>query len=575
MNHRSRELVVLLVVTGVIIVFINREPGRFSVSDRSSAGASAADAPNSSRIPVMHFPERLPYKVSATLDLSRPAQRISEGIYGVCDANDDQLRSYGIAVTRSGGNPSSRYNWKINADNGADDWYFKNRGKPITDLANNHYVELIRRAKAHGATSYQTVPMLGWVAKDNSSFSFPVKKFGPQQRTEPNHPEVGNGVRADGKLLTNANPADTSVAVGPDFIAAAVAFAAERAGRADGSGVKYWALDNEPMLWHSTHRDVRPSPLGYDELWELTVKYAEAIKQADPTAKVAGFCSWGWTDLFFSAKDEGNDRYASQPDHRAHDRMPLAEWYISKCAEYKRKTDKALIDVFDFHWYPQAQVNGQSPYTGKGTAAPLNDLRLRTTRDLWDPNYAQESWIRSTGDRRPTQVIRRIRSWIERYDAGLELCLGEYNFGGGDNITCGLAQAEVFGILAREKVDLAFIWHTPEGSQNLAWQLFRNYDGRGSRFGDELLSTNCADDDLAVFAARRKDGAVTIVVVNKNLGGECELTLCAGGLKGQMHVWRFDSASGRLAAVAAESKSIDGAIKLTLPAASASMLVIK
>jgi Glycoside hydrolase family 44 len=576
MNQRSRELIVLVAITGVIVAFANRQHDPGSIFHGTSHGtASAADAPSATQIPVMlPFPERMRYKVSGKIDLCLPGTRISEGIYGVCDANDSLLRAYGIAVTRSGGNPSSRYNWKINADNGASDWYFKNRGAPITDLGDNHYVKLIQTAKSHGATTYQTIPMLGWVAKDNTSYSFPVNKFGPQQQVEPNHPDVGDGVRADRKQLLKADPNDTSIAVGPDFVADAVAFAVDRAGRAQSGGVKYWALDNEPMLWHKTHRDVRPEPLGYDELWELTVKYAEAIKKADPTAKVAGFCSWGWTDLFYSSKDEGSDKYASQPDYRAHERMPLAEWYISRCAEYKCKTGRPLIDVFDFHWYPQAEVKGQSPYSGKGMDVSLNELRLRSTRDLWDPNYVQESWIRSS-DRRPTQVIRRIRGWIEKYDPGLGLCVGEYNFGGGDNITGGLAQAEVFGILAREKVDLAFIWHTPEGTQNLAWQLFRNYDGHGSRFGDELLTTTCTDDDLAVFAARRKDGAVTIVAVNKNLGGECEFKLGATGLKGQMHVWRFDSAAGRLAAVPGESIAVDGSIKLTLPAASASMLVIK
>ena len=48
--------------------------------------------------------------------------RISDGIYGVCDLPDQSLREFGIPITRWGGNTSSRYNWKINADNGANDW---------------------------------------------------------------------------------------------------------------------------------------------------------------------------------------------------------------------------------------------------------------------------------------------------------------------------------------------------------------------------------------------------------------------------------------------------------------------
>ena len=149
---------------------------------------------------------------------------------------------------------------------------------------------------------YLTLPMLGWVAKDNGSYGFSVRKYGPQKQSEPGHDDIGNGLRADGQLVRANDPNDTSVAIGPDFVAEAIAFVSRHGAK---DGAKYWALDNEPMIWHQTHRDVRPEPLGYDEFWDRTVKYAEAIKKADPAAKVAGFCSWGWTDLFYSAKDEG------------------------------------------------------------------------------------------------------------------------------------------------------------------------------------------------------------------------------------------------------------------------------
>ena len=160
--------------------------------------------------------------------------------------------------------------------------------------------------------------MIGWVAKDNTSYGFSVEKYGPQKGHEPGKPDVGNGVLPGGGFVTGNDPRDTSLPAPPDFIGKAVRYVVRFAGKADGSdgkpGVKYWALDNEPMLWHATHRDVFPEPLGYDELWKRTVAYAEAIHAADPTAKVAGFCSWGWTDLYYSAKDAGKDNYHTKTD---------------------------------------------------------------------------------------------------------------------------------------------------------------------------------------------------------------------------------------------------------------------
>ncbi|HVK13680.1 MAG TPA: glycoside hydrolase family 44 protein [Gemmataceae bacterium] len=523
--------------------------------------------------PIPKFASGAGYAATATLQVNGPTYLIRDEIYGVCDLSKDKLRAYGIPVTRWGGNRSSRFNWKANADNAGKDWYFKNGGaKAAPEDAG--WTRFARDRQTVGATAYVTVPMLGWVSKDHSSYAFPVRKYGPQRATEPNHDDVGNGVRADGSLIRDNDPTDTSVPVGPGFIAEGVGLTVRHAGR---TGVKYWALDNEPMLWHETHRDVRTKPLGYDELWDRTVKYAEAIRTTHPEARIAGFCSWGWTDLFYSAADEGGNNYATRPDFNAHGAVPLAEWFIRKCGEYKKATGKPLVDVFDFHWYPQAELDGKGPYLGTGSDLKFNQLRLRTTRDLWDPDYENESWVRQTGDRKPTALLRRVRAWIEKHNPGMEVCVGEYNFGGGDNISGALAQADVFGILARERADLAFIWTHPEGTQELAWKLFRDYDGAGGRFGDRAVPVTAENPDLAVYAAKRsKDAATTVVVVNKNLTGACDFKLDAAELKGNLRAWRFDQESGcKVVEVKSVAKPVDGPIALTLPAASATILVVQ
>lgn len=521
------------------------------------------------------FPKHAGYTATVKVDTAHPGHEIKDTIYGVCGLGRDKLAEYGVPLTRWGGNTSSRYNWKINADNGAADWFFKNRGEPICDPEDNGYVRTIRANKEFGGSAYITIPTLGWVAKDNSSYSFPIRKYGEQKSTEPGHGDVGNGIAKNDRVIDKSDATDTSIAADPNFVAEAVQVALRRAGKACEGGVRYWVLDNEPMLWHKTHRDVRSDPLGYDELWERTVCYAEAIKKADPTAKVAGFCSWGWNDLFYSAKDEGNDHYASKPDYRAHGQEPLAAWFIRKCGEYKQKNGKPLVDVFDFHWYPQAEVMRETPYNGKGMDVRLNELRLRSTRDLWDPQYAQESWIARSGDGKPTALFRRIHEWVDKYNPGMEISLGEYNFGGGDNVTGGLAQADVFGILAQERADLAFIWHTPEGWQNCAWQLFRNYDGKGGRFGNRFLSSTSDQRNLSIYAAKRdKDGATTVVLINKDLGGPCEVKLEMPGVAGKVRIWRFDQENEQVVEIETSGVEAKGGVRLTVPAASASMVVI-
>ena len=502
---------------------------------------------------------------------------IHDEIYGVCDWPRDKLAEYAIPITRWGGNTSTRYNWKLNVTNSAADWYFKNHGPAIDRLADTAYLKNIEIAKALGGTCYQTVPMIGWVSKDATSYSFSVAKYGKQKATEPGHPDVGDGIKLDGKMVTGNDPHDTSIEAPPEFVGDAVRFVVHEAGKADAGGVKYWVLDNEPMLWNSTHRDVHPKPLSYDGLWDRTVKYGEIIKRADASAKVAGYCSWGWTDLFYSAADVC-DNAEGRPDCAAHDKIPLCEWYLRKCAAYKKAHDGTnLVDVLDVHWYPQGEIDGQGIYRGRSDDPALCALRLRSTRDLWDTKYQQESWIRKTTNPGPVALIPRIRKWIETNDPGMMLSLGEYNYGGSDNVSGGLAQAELFGIFARERLDLAFIWSHPEGSQESAWKLFRNYDGAKGRFGNRFLECSSEHADISMFAARRtEDKCATIVIVNKNLHSPCTFSLDLNGLAGTVRVWRFDQDhDNQVVEVEKAAGNTKETLTLELPAASASMVVIK
>ena len=50
--------------------------------------------------------------------------------------------------------------------------------------------------------------------------------------------------------------------------------------------------------------------------------------------------------------------------------------------------------------------------------------------------------------------------------------------------------------------------------------MFRNYDGKGSQFGDTSISAVSSDQgSLSIYAAQRSsDSAVTILVINKTTG---------------------------------------------------------
>lgn len=232
-----------------------------------------------------------------SIDCADVRHTISPRIYGIASSGVSYLPdtpwTLGAATNRWGGNPTSRYNWQVpNAWNTANDYYFRN-----VEINNepNAWEAFLSNNERYGMSSAVTLPMLGWVAKDTTSYSFPVSKFGQQKATDPSNSDIGDGLAIDGRPLSPGSPKATSVASTPETIGAWVQ---KLRGR-----VSTYFLDNEPELWDSTHRDVHPDPLTYDELLDKSVRYATAVRQADPTAVIAGPSSWGWPAYFWSGAD--------------------------------------------------------------------------------------------------------------------------------------------------------------------------------------------------------------------------------------------------------------------------------
>ena len=366
----------------------------------------------------------------ARLACDRQATKISPLIYGV-SAGEDWAK-LGATARRWGGNPTSRYNWETQFSNAAQDWFFENR-------PGGSYSEFLADDAAHGAQTALTIPMLGWVAKDGTSFSFPVSVYGPQSKTDPWRPDAGSGVNTAGVNITPGSPTGTSVPAPPDWVKRWVTTLRAGDAKTGKRSVYEYILDNEPMLWNTTHRDVRPEPLGYDELLDRTIQYGSAIREADPEALIAGPAEWGWTGYFYSAKDNAG---VLHPDRRAHEDLPLVEWYLRKLREHEDKTRTRILDVLDLHYYPQASNVYGGGAGGSDRSTQL--LRLRSTRSLWDPTYVDESWIK---DR--VRLLPRMKEWVDKNYPGRGISIGEWNFGGEKDATGALATAEALGRFAQ------------------------------------------------------------------------------------------------------------------------------
>jgi hypothetical protein len=492
--------------------------------------------------PVPRQPAKLTGEVihvTAEVDTKAEGTPISPYIYGAAMGDRQAAGECGVTIMRAGGNEVSALNWKHGYWGKGNDWFFTNYGTE-TPPAQNWLVKFHGENKAAGLETYLTIPTMGRVAKDGTGVAFDIRKYPGQEDWAGKHQPgdrqafAGNGVRlVNGKKQdVDPNPDDTSVVMPPAEQADMLRFMIRdmKYGPASAGGLKFLALDNEPGLWNSTHRGMHPQGMSYDELWEKTRTYATLLKQIDPGVKIAGPCAWGWTEYFHSGLDQqlinqGKGTWQDPPDGAAHGRVPLAKWWMKKLAEHRKQTGQSLVDVLDFHFYPQTGIyNG-----GKVNDPQTMELRAQQTRTLWDPKYRDPSWMAGTAPDGAIRLIPMMKEWVAECNPGMQTSLGEYNFGGEQDASGGVAQAELFGVFARERVDFAFLWLFPAPNTGhwFAFHLFRNPDGHHTAFGDRYLPAKVSSpDDVSVHAARDgKSGRLTLVLVNKRAAKGARVTI--------------------------------------------------
>jgi hypothetical protein len=442
--------------------------------------------------------------VALSVDCKAKSLPISPTIYGInyYGQNDPQKQAaqwlLGATARRWGGNTMSTYNWELGAWNTGQDWFYENVSMPS-------YAEFVKDDVAHDIPSAITVPMTGWVAKDGTSFSFPVSAFGPQEATDTQgRADAGNGKGRSGAPIRPGPQSRAYVPSSPAFVKKWVEAIRQEDAKTGKRSVQMYILDNEPTLWSFVHRDIHPDPVSYDELVGRTIAYGTAIREADPDALIAGPAEWGWSGFFYSAKDLAAGPTMLRPDRRAHGDVPLVAYYLKALRDHEAKTGVRILDVFDLHGYPQAK-NVYGDAVDPATAA----LRLRQTRILWDDTYVDESWVKE-----PIELLPRMRQWIDENYPGRAMSIGEWNFGGEGHMSGALAVAEALGRFAQFGLTWAFYWtYPPENSPAMwAFRSFRNYDGKGGHFLEWSQPTKGTSPDVSLFASRDESGTHMVLV---------------------------------------------------------------
>jgi hypothetical protein len=512
--------------------------------------------------------------VTISIDVNASRHRIDPNIYGVAHAGAADLSDLNVPLNRNGGNNTTRYNWQQNADNRGNDWYYESIAD-TSAVAGERGDTFFSTSRTANAQAMLTVPMIDWVAKvaanRNKLASFSIAKYGAQTGNDWQwFADAGNGVLTNSQNVAGNDPNDANVPSSSSFQQGWIQHLVGRWGTNASGGVRYYILDNEPSIWHSTHRDVHPVGATMTEIRDKMVDYAGKIKAVDPSALIAGPEEWGWSGYFFSGYDQ---QYGSLhgwsvlPDRQSHAGADYLPWLLDAIRQSSAAAGRRLLDVFTVHYYPQGGEFGDD------TSSAMQLRRNRSTRSLWDPTYVDETWINDK-----VMLIPRLRSWVDTYYPGTAIGITEYNWGAENHINGATTQADILGIFGREGLDAAARWTTPAATTPTykAIKMYRNYDGSSSAFGDTSVAATVPDPNtLAAFAAQRSaDGTLTIMVINKVLSGTTQATINVAHFadRGTAQVWQLTAANaitrGPDVTVAASS------VALTLPAQSITLLVV-
>jgi hypothetical protein len=533
---------------------------------------------------------------SVAVDASANQHPINPNIYGIGGISDTSgIKALNVTLNRIGGNNESDYNWQQDAYNLDADWYFESflqDGPPVVPGAStDNTIQNTYNANV-GAEPMVTIPMLPYIAKVQSEattgaaslWSFSIAKYGPQiadpcgngdayaggGSADPYQTDAGSGIVSavdNGGNCTYTyvknDPTDAYVANSVSIETGYVQHLISKWGLSTTStGIKYYVLDNEPSLWSGTHRDVHPSAETYQEEYNNIVAYATAIRSLDPNAKIVGPEEWTWWAMFESGLDQKNGTGAGS-DYATHSDTYYYPWLLKQLYAYQQSSGIKMLDVLSVHCYDDG-----------GAAANIE------TRELWDPGYVDPGWEGAGGidiNGGILEWIPLMKQWVNQYYPGLEIGCTEYSWGNDNSLTGATEQADVLGIFGLYGFDLATNWGAPPKPGYLAMQMYRNYDGNLSSFGDTSVSAQVADpDNLSAFAAlRSSDGALTVVVINKQTGTTpVTVSLADFGTTGTAQAYQISSATQTAINSLGSVAVTNNAINFTAPSQSVTLFVI-
>lgn len=544
-----------------------------------SAVNAAGESSNSSEVSAT--PAVATTDITVTIN---PAQTkpISPWIYGINSYSGVPNPPH-VTLDRAGGNRWTAYNWENN---------YSNAGSDYGPYSNDNYLsssttpaEAVRSFIAAdqnaGLASLMTVQLQGLVSADGNGN---VSVANPPDMTRFKTVVDKKSTISSAPFTTTPDTTDAYVYMDEFLWALDQKFSGKDIFGASPSIPTFVSLDNEPELWNHTHLEVQgPNPVTSDAYIANTITLTEALKDQFPNVIIFGPVDYGFQGIYswqgeLSPTPNGNNWF---PDK-----------YLTALKSASDTYGKPLVDVYDFHWYPEVyDANGTRITDMSGTSLTPAQVQLivQAPRDLWDPTFNDAGnsnpWIYQELGNSPVQIIPRLQAKISaEFPAMKGLSITEYEGGGWNNIAGTVAEADMLGIFGSQGLFAAALW-PPSGTYDYAlagFRAFRGFDGSNANFGDTSVAATSSDvSKVTVYASQdsTSPGRVVFVAINRSAA---PLVAAISGMpmSGTASIYQMTAASAQgqspVRPVLAGTMTVSGtSFQITLPALSVTTINIQ
>ncbi len=551
-----------------------------------SAVSGATESANSSEVNATPAAAVVNITVTVNPAVTKP---ISPYIYGTNFYGGNTNAPALLTMDRAGGNRWTAYNWITNGSNAGNDYFYEtdnylcngtcNAGIPAEAVRT-----LIAADQQAGLASLVTFQMQGYVSKDTAL----VQVQPPFPNLADFRPVVDKKSTASAAPFTLTPPAattDNNVYMDEFAWALDQKFSGKNIFGTSPTNPTFVDLDNEPELWNSTHQEIQgATAVTSDAYITKTITLTKALKDQFPNMVIFGPVHYGFLGLYnwqgeLTATPSGTNWFSDK--------------YLNAIKSASTTYGKPLVDVYDFHWYPEeydASSTRILNLTGTTLTNTQVQLIVQSPRNLWDPTFNDAAngnsnpWVYQTLGNTPINLLGRLQTKINAENPGMKVSITEYEGGGWNHIAGTIAQADYLGIFGAQGLFAASFW-PPNGTYDYAmagFRAYRGFDGATASFGDTSLqatSSNIANVMVYASSDSTTPGRYVFVAINRSTSAQ--VTAIDGvTLSGIATIYQITaaSASGQnpIHPVQVGTQAASGtSLKVTLPALSVTTIEVK